>query len=53
MLVLDQTTMGVIDLDPKEILVDGLRKELCRKLATMLHHEFIFTGGADKKGQPA
>jgi WASH complex subunit strumpellin len=35
--------MGVIDLDPKEILVDGLRKELCRKLATMLDQEFIFT----------
>jgi hypothetical protein len=29
--------MGIIELDPKEILVDGLRKELCRKLSTMLH----------------
>jgi len=42
MLVLDKTLMGLIELDPKEILVDGLRKELCRKLAYMLHHEFIF-----------
>jgi len=42
MLVLDQTMMGIISLDPKEILVDGLRKELCRKLAEMLHKEFVF-----------
>lgn len=42
MLVLDKTMMGIIELDPKEILVDGLRKELCRKLAEMLHNEFIF-----------
>lgn len=42
MLVLDQTMMGIISLDPKEILVDGLRKELCRKLAMMLHNEFVF-----------
>ena len=42
MLVLDKTMMGIIELNPKEILVDGLRKELCRKLATMLNNEFIF-----------
>lgn len=48
MLVLDRTMMGIIELDPKEILVDGLRKELCRKLATMLHNEFVFT--QPKKG---
>ena len=48
MLVLDRTMMGIIELDPKEILVDGLRKELCRKLATMLHHEFVFV--QPKKG---
>jgi WASH complex subunit strumpellin len=51
MLVLDRTMMGIIELDPKEILVDGLRKELCRKLSTMLHYEFIFDQPVVKKGQ--
>jgi len=49
--VLDRTMMGIIELDPKEILVDGLRKELCRKLSTMLHYEFIFDQPVVKKGQ--
>jgi len=42
MLVLDKTLMGVIELDPKEILVDGIRKELGKTLASMLHEGFIF-----------
>ena len=40
MLVLDNVLMGVINIEPKEILVDGLRKELCKKMATMLDREF-------------
>ena len=46
MLVLDKVLMGVIEIEPKEILVDGIRKELGKTLATMLHEGFIF----DKKG---
>jgi len=42
MLVLDNTLMGVIEIEPKAILVDGLRTELCKKLASMLHRGFIF-----------
>jgi hypothetical protein len=42
MLVLDNVLMGVIEIEPKEILVNGLRKELCKKLAQMLHDGFIF-----------
>ena len=42
MLKLDKTLMGVIELEPKEVLIKGLRKELCRKLAEILHNEFIF-----------
>jgi len=42
MLVLDKVLMGVIEIDPKEILIDGLRKELSKKLAGMLHQGFIF-----------
>jgi len=44
MLVLDKVLMGVTEIEPKEILIDGLRKELCKKMATMLHNEFIFSG---------
>lgn len=42
MLVLDKVLMGVTEIEPKEILIDGLRKELCKKMAQMLHKEFIF-----------
>mmetsp|Transcript_25730 Transcript_25730/g.34374 ORF Transcript_25730/g.34374 Transcript_25730/m.34374 type:complete len:86 (+) Transcript_25730:1858-2115(+) len=42
MLKLDKTLMGVIELDPKKVLVVGLRNELCRKLAEILHEQFIF-----------
>jgi len=34
--------MGLIELDPKEILVDGIRKELVKTVATILHETFIF-----------
>lgn len=43
MLVLDKTLMGVIEIDPKEILVDGIRKELGKTLASLLHEGFIFS----------
>ncbi len=43
MLVLDKVLMGVIEIEPKEILIDGLRKELGRYLATLLHEGFIFS----------
>lgn len=42
MLVLDKVLMGVIEIEPKEILIDGLRKELGRYLAQLLHEGFIF-----------
>jgi len=45
MLKLDKTLMGVIELDPKRVLVVGLRNELCRKLAQILHEQFIFVAG--------
>ena len=45
MLVLDKVLMGVIEIEPKEILVDGIRKELGKTLANMLHEGLIF----DKK----
>ena len=42
MLVLDKTLMGVIEIDPKEILNDGIRYELGKTLASMLHEGFVF-----------
>ena len=33
MLVLDKVLMGVTEIEPKEILIDGLRRELGRTLA--------------------
>ena len=42
MLVLDKVLMGVTEIEPKEILIDGLRKELGRTLANRLHDGFIF-----------
>ena len=34
--------MCLIELDPKEILVDGIRKELVKTVGTILHETFIF-----------
>lgn len=34
--------MGVIEIEPKEILIDGIRKELGKTLAQVLHDGFIF-----------
>lgn len=41
--------MGVTEIEPKEILIDGLRKELCKKMARMLHEEFIFKDNENTK----
>lgn len=51
MLVLDKVLMGVIEIEPKEILVDGIRKELGKTLATMLHEGFIFEKKPDMSGE--
>jgi WASH complex subunit strumpellin len=48
-LTLDKTLMGLIELDPKEILVDGMRKELVNTIATILHETFIFKSPGSKE----
>ena len=40
--------MGLINLDPKQILVDGIRQELVRTIATILHETFIFKSLGNK-----
>lgn len=47
-LTLDKTLMGLIELDPKEILVDGIRNELVKTVATILHETFIFKNSGNK-----
>jgi len=42
MLCLDKVLMGVIEIEPKEILIDGIRTELGKTLAQILHDAFIF-----------
>lgn len=51
MLVLDKVLMGVIEIEPKEILVDGIRKELGKTLAIYLHDGFIFDKRSDTQSK--
>ena len=48
-LTLDKTLMGLIELDPKEILVDGIWNELVKTIATILHETFIFKQPGSKE----
>ncbi|XP_067646420.1 WASH complex subunit homolog 5 [Eurosta solidaginis] len=42
-LMMKKTLVGVIELDPKQLLEDGIRKELVRHLANALNVGLIFT----------
>ncbi|CAI2370736.1 unnamed protein product [Moneuplotes crassus] len=42
-LCLDKALMGVIQVDPKEILVEGIRKELVNNVSRLIHPVFIFS----------
>eukprot|EP00343_Euplotes_focardii_P004904 CAMPEP_0205811394 /NCGR_PEP_ID=MMETSP0205-20121125/15575_1 /ASSEMBLY_ACC=CAM_ASM_000278 /TAXON_ID=36767 /ORGANISM="Euplotes focardii, Strain TN1" /LENGTH=255 /DNA_ID=CAMNT_0053090483 /DNA_START=1692 /DNA_END=2459 /DNA_ORIENTATION=- len=46
-LFLDKALMGVIQVNPKDILVEGIRKELVKNVARTLHGFFIFTNKGD------
>lgn len=46
-LCLDKALMGVIRVDPKEILVEGIRRELVKTVSKMLHFLFIFSSKGD------
>jgi len=48
-LTLDKTLMGLIELDPKEILVDGIWDELVKTISTILHETFIFKTPGSKE----
>ena len=42
-LMMEKTLVGVIELDPKQLLEDGIRKELVKHLANALNVGLIFT----------
>lgn len=39
---MDKTLMGLIEIDPKVVLIDGIRKELVKNMSKVLHETFIF-----------
>ncbi|XP_061388167.1 WASH complex subunit homolog 5 [Musca vetustissima] len=55
-LMMKKTLVGVIELDPKQLLEDGIRKELVKHLANALNVGLIFTpsggGGKQKNSSP-
>ncbi|KAF0972785.1 hypothetical protein FDP41_009034 [Naegleria fowleri] len=42
-LAMERTLMGIVEIDPKQLLEDGIRKELVRQIALALHSNLIFT----------
>lgn len=44
-LAMSTTLLGIIKLDPKQLLEDGIRKELVRQIATALHDHLDFKTG--------
>jgi WASH complex subunit strumpellin len=41
-LVMEKTLLGVIQVEPRQILEEGLRRELVRQLATAMHRDLSF-----------
>ncbi|GFW82443.1 WASH complex subunit 5 [Trichonephila clavipes] len=41
-LMMKRTLVGIIQIDPKQLLEDGIRKELVRKVAAALHEGLVF-----------
>ncbi|XP_046807236.1 WASH complex subunit homolog 5 isoform X2 [Lucilia cuprina] len=48
-LMMEKTLVGVIELDPKQLLEDGIRKELVKHLANALNVGLIFSANAKQK----
>ena len=41
-LVMETTLLGVVQVEPRQILQEGLRRELVRQIATAMHENLIF-----------
>lgn len=50
-LAMEQTLLGVIRVDPRRVLHDGLRKELVRQLSFAMHDTLVFPTTVDKKNK--
>jgi WASH complex subunit strumpellin len=48
-LAMDATLIGVIEVQPRQLLEDGIRRELVRKISEALHH-FLQFGPPDGRG---
>jgi WASH complex subunit strumpellin len=44
-LAMETTLMGVVEVDPKQLLEDGIRKELVRQIAVALEEQLVFKTG--------
>ena len=50
-LLMKTTLVGVIKVNPKQLLEDGIRKELVKQVAAALHLGLIFNPKAKVRGQ--
>ena len=48
-LAMEQTLLGVIEVDPRKVLSNGIRKELVQRIASRFHRALIFE--VDRKGR--
>ncbi|KAJ1461470.1 WASH complex, subunit strumpellin [Pelagophyceae sp. CCMP2097] len=49
-LAMEKTLLGVIQVEPRKVLHEGLRSELVRQLGRALHEGLVFDDGADVAG---
>ncbi|KAB1258224.1 WASH complex subunit 5 [Camelus dromedarius] len=52
-LMMKTTLVGIIKVDPKQLLEDGIRKELVKRVAFALHRGLIFNPRAKILGEPS
>ncbi len=50
-LMMKTTLVGVIKVDPKQVLEDGIRRELVKQVAAALHGQLIFAGAPSGGGK--
>uniref|UniRef100_A0A7S1XR60 WASH complex subunit strumpellin n=1 Tax=Phaeomonas parva TaxID=124430 RepID=A0A7S1XR60_9STRA len=48
-LAMERTLLGVIQVDPRQILEEGLRKELVLQVATAMHKALVFPSGTPEE----
>lgn len=51
-LAMDATLIGIIEVKPRQLLEDGIRQELVKKITEALHQYLQFGGGGTRGGAP-